>query len=62
MNDYLPWEAWDTAGREDSTTRATKKWQKMLRDYEAPPIDEGIDEALRDYVARKKATMPDMWY
>ena len=31
----------------------------MLADYEAPPIDPGIDEALRDYVARRKSEMPD---
>ena len=31
----------------------------MLAEYEAPPIDPGVDEALREYVAKKKASMPD---
>ena len=31
----------------------------MLAEYEAPAIDPGIDEALRDYIERKKASMPD---
>jgi len=31
----------------------------MLRDYEAPPIDPGVDEALLDYIARRKASFPD---
>jgi trimethylamine--corrinoid protein Co-methyltransferase len=31
----------------------------MLGDYQAPALDEGIAEALRDYVARKKASVPD---
>jgi trimethylamine:corrinoid methyltransferase-like protein len=31
----------------------------MLADYQAPPIDEGIDEALREYVAQKKAFIAD---
>ena len=31
----------------------------MLAEYQPPAIDPGIDEALRDFVARKKASMPD---
>jgi trimethylamine--corrinoid protein Co-methyltransferase len=31
----------------------------MLEEYEAPPIDPGVDEALRDFIERKKASMPD---
>jgi trimethylamine--corrinoid protein Co-methyltransferase len=31
----------------------------MLAEYEAPPIDPGIDEALLEYVARRKAAFPD---
>jgi trimethylamine--corrinoid protein Co-methyltransferase len=31
----------------------------MLAEYEAPAIDPAIDEALRDFIARKKTSMPD---
>jgi trimethylamine--corrinoid protein Co-methyltransferase len=34
----------------------------MLAEYEAPPLDPAIDEALRDFIERKKASMPDMNY
>ena len=34
----------------------------MLAGYEAPPIDEGADEALRDFIAERKASQPDMSY
>ena len=34
----------------------------MLAGYEAPPMDEGVDEALREFIARKKAAQPDMNY
>jgi trimethylamine--corrinoid protein Co-methyltransferase len=34
----------------------------MLAEYEAPAIDPGVDEALRDYIERKKASMPDATY
>jgi trimethylamine--corrinoid protein Co-methyltransferase len=31
----------------------------MLAEYEAPPIDPGIDEALQDFIARRKSEFPD---
>jgi trimethylamine--corrinoid protein Co-methyltransferase len=31
----------------------------MLADYEPPPIDPAIDEALLDFIARRKAASPD---
>jgi trimethylamine--corrinoid protein Co-methyltransferase len=34
----------------------------MLDEYEAPTIDPGVDEALMDYIARRKAERPDSNY
>ncbi len=31
----------------------------MLADYQAPPRDPAIDEALQEFIAKKKASMPD---
>ena len=31
----------------------------MLHEYEAPPIDPGVDEALLEFIARRKASFPD---
>ncbi len=31
----------------------------MLADYQAPPLDPAIDEALQEFIAKKKASMPD---
>ena len=31
----------------------------MLADYEAPPLDPAIDEALTEFIEKKKASMPD---
>lgn len=52
-------EQWEAEGRLDAPQRANKLWKKMLAEYEAPAIDPGVDEALRDYIDRKKASMPD---
>ena len=32
---------------------------KLLSDYQQPGLDPAIAEGLSDYVARKKASMPD---
>ena len=40
-------------------TLASTRVKKMLGDYQAPTLDEGLREALNDYVARKKAAEPD---
>ena len=31
----------------------------MLAEYEAPPLDPGIDEALLEFIVRRKAAFPD---
>jgi trimethylamine--corrinoid protein Co-methyltransferase len=52
-------EQWEAEGGLDTAQRANRVWKKALADYEAPPIDPGLDEALRDYIERRKASMPD---
>jgi trimethylamine---corrinoid protein Co-methyltransferase len=60
--DNEPFEKWEAAGSEDAATRANRLWKKRLAEYEAPPLDIAIDEALLDFIARRKAEMPDAWY
>lgn len=62
LDDNQPWETWDEQGGIDYAQRANTRWKKLLRDFEAPPLDDGINEALLDFMARRKAAMADMWY
>jgi trimethylamine--corrinoid protein Co-methyltransferase len=57
--DYRPFETWAEAGSPDSMQLANARVRKLLADYEAPVIDPGVAEALRDYVERRKASEPD---
>jgi trimethylamine--corrinoid protein Co-methyltransferase len=57
--DYKPFEAWAEEGGRDSQTLANLRVKKLLGDYQAPALDPGIAEALAEYVAQKKASMPD---
>jgi len=62
LNDDTTFETWSEAGGEDAMTRANRAWKKTLAEYQAPPIDEGRDEALKDFMARRKASVDDAWY
>jgi trimethylamine--corrinoid protein Co-methyltransferase len=59
--DNNSFEQWQAEGSRDAAQRANGLWKKMLADYEdqAPPLDPAIDEALKDFMARKKESMPD---
>ena len=45
LADNNSFEQWRDDGEKDIVVRANTQWKKMLRDYEAPPLDPGIDEA-----------------
>jgi trimethylamine--corrinoid protein Co-methyltransferase len=55
-------EQWEAEGALDMAQRANARWKSMLAEYEAPPLDPAIDEALLDYMNRRRASMPDANY
>jgi trimethylamine--corrinoid protein Co-methyltransferase len=57
--DNNSFEQWRDDGGKDVTKRANETWKRMLRDYETPAIDPGLDEALKDYMAKRKEKLPD---
>ncbi|HLW28932.1 MAG TPA: trimethylamine methyltransferase family protein [Kiloniellales bacterium] len=57
--DNNSYEQWQSEGGLDATQRANKQWKQWLADYEAPPLDPSIDEALKEFITKKKASMPD---
>ncbi|HEY9536023.1 MAG TPA: trimethylamine methyltransferase family protein [Kiloniellaceae bacterium] len=57
--DNNSFEQWEAEGGRDVYQRANGMWKKMLDGYEAPPIDPGVDEALKAFIAERKASMPD---
>jgi trimethylamine---corrinoid protein Co-methyltransferase len=46
---------WLGRGSVQARERANAIWKQMLADYEQPPLDPAIDEALRAFVNRRKA-------
>ncbi len=57
--DYKPFETWDEEGARDTRTLASLRVEKLLNDYQKPPMDPAIEAALHEFVAKKKASMPD---
>jgi trimethylamine--corrinoid protein Co-methyltransferase len=62
LSDSTSFEQWRDAGEKDARTRAHARWTEMLARYEAPAIDPGVDEALKAFVAKRKAELPDAWH
>ncbi len=59
ITDNNSYEQWNSEGGLDHAQRCNARFKKLLGQYEAPPIDPAIDEALLDYVSRRKNEMPD---
>jgi len=57
-----PFETWQESGCQTTDQRATARWKQLLSDYKQPQIDDDIHAALSDFVAARKASMPDEWY
>ena len=47
-------ETWLEAGSVNAEQRANQIWKQLLKEYQQPDIDPAIDEALRDYMDRRK--------
>jgi trimethylamine--corrinoid protein Co-methyltransferase len=62
LNDDQTYESWQEQGGEDAMQRANRAWKQALQDYQAPALDEATDEALKDFIDRRKAAMDDAWY
>ncbi|MBN3562925.1 trimethylamine methyltransferase family protein [Amphritea spongicola] len=62
LNDDAPYETWHENGAEDALSRANRQWKQTLAEYQAPPLDETINQALLDFMAERKASMPDSWF
>ena len=59
LADNNSFEQWEAEGAADMAQRANALYKKQLAAYEPPPLDPAVDEALQDYMNRRKAAFPD---
>jgi trimethylamine--corrinoid protein Co-methyltransferase len=54
LSDWSNHENWRDAGSLDATERATAIWKRALDEYQQPPLDPAVAEALDTYVAKRR--------
>jgi trimethylamine--corrinoid protein Co-methyltransferase len=57
--DNASYEQWLEDGGLDASQRANAIWKQRLAEYEPPPLDPAVDDAMVEFVTRRKAEMPD---
>ncbi len=57
--DNNSFEQWSEEGSLDAAQRANRLMKQMLARYEPPPIDDAVDQELREFIERRKAAEPD---
>jgi trimethylamine--corrinoid protein Co-methyltransferase len=63
---YRPWisstdnfDRWNRQGALSVDKVATEKWKQLLAEYPDPGIDPGVDEALKEFMTRRKKELGD---
>ena len=51
-------EQWQAEGSVEITERALRYVRSLLKEYEEPKLDPAVDDALRDYIARREREIP----
>ena len=59
LADNNSYEQWSAEGSLEQPQRASRRWQALLASYQAPPLDTARDEALQEFMARRKTELPD---
>ncbi len=57
--DNNSYEQWQAEGEKSASQRAGELARQWLETYQGPDLDPGIDEALKEFIAKKKQSMPD---
>jgi trimethylamine--corrinoid protein Co-methyltransferase len=59
LADNNSYEQWEVEGQKRIEERANALCRTWLESFEAPYLDPAIDDALLDYIAKRKDSMPD---
>ena len=62
LADTQSFEQWSDSGALTTEQRANIKWKKALKEYQDPGLDSANDEALKEFIEKKKNASPDEWY
>ena len=54
LSDWTNYEGWEAAGGLWTVERAHRLFKDIIRDFEAPPLDQSLNEELLEFVNRRK--------
>jgi trimethylamine--corrinoid protein Co-methyltransferase len=54
VSDWRNFETWREAGAVDAARKANAIWKQLLGEFQPPPLDPAIDDALKEFVVRRK--------
>jgi trimethylamine--corrinoid protein Co-methyltransferase len=60
VSDWRNFKAWEEDGTKTATDRAMAVWKRLVKDYECPPLDPAVEDALQDFMRRRKAELMSM--
>ena len=60
VSDRQNYESWQLSGVGDAAQRANTLWKKVLKTYQPPPLDEGIRDAIQDFVIRREKALENV--
>jgi trimethylamine--corrinoid protein Co-methyltransferase len=55
VSDWRNFESWEEAGSPTAVERTQTLYRQLLDEYQPPPLDEGVREALDEFVAKRTA-------
>lgn len=59
LADNTSFEQWEESGSRQAVDRANDAWKRMLAEHEPPPLDDGVEEALDEFVARRRTDLSE---
>ena len=54
LSDWSNFESWRERGAIETPERANRIWKQVLADFQAPPLDDAVNEELAAFVERRK--------
>ncbi len=61
VSDWNNFETWQESGEKTATQRANTLFKSVLENYEKPDIDPAVEEALGEYVERRRPEIKVSW-
>jgi trimethylamine--corrinoid protein Co-methyltransferase len=60
ISDWRNYQTWELDGAKTATQRAHETYMRLIAEYEPPPMEKAVEEALQAHMARRKEELKTM--